>query len=285
MSDSGFTRDDLPFLVEAMDRRHMRRELLAADQPASADFGKDDQVPPGSMSIPDPVTVNQNGTMTEADYKACSMVMAVCQNMVQKTLTDAATAAGIAPDVALKSMNAWLKAYVEFPFPFFTFKDTQSNTYKKDEFSLNADPDVVESIVNIKNVAGLKDAVVGALRKSGGNLASYEGTEQHFNYFGVITAYNETEISVRVIKYAMNLKKTVVKTLCGGFEKTALDSAYDTYQFVADKELMIKMQAKMGDQMVDYMADKLLQFVKAFYDQQLQRFVESIGVILKGESK
>ncbi len=274
---SGFTKEELPFLVEAMDRRFGQRVRVAL---AAAPVGAGDKVG-GDMSIPQPVSVDVNGTMSTEDYKACSMVMAVCQNMVQKSLTDAAKIAGISAADALKDMNAWVQAYVDFPFPFFNFKDTQSDIYKKNDFSVTADPDVVEKIVNIKNMDGLKDAVVGALKKSGGNLASYAGTDRVFNYFGVITGYNQTEIALRVIKFQMHLKTTDVKSLCVSYTQTNLDTAYDTYQFVADKELMIKMQSKMGDKMIEYMAEKLLDFIKDFYDKQLVKYQEALTDILK----
>ncbi|WP_020476487.1 hypothetical protein [Zavarzinella formosa] len=282
---SAWTKADLPFLAKAMDHKHHvggkpRLEREAAAAPAT---GSGDKVN-GDISIPQPLTVDVNGTMTPADYKACAMVMAVCQNMVQKSITDAAKVAGIEAADALKNMNAWVQGYVDFPFPFFNFKDTQSDVYYKADFSLTADPDVVESIINIKGVQGLKDAVVGALKKSGGNLASYEGTDRKFNYFGVITAYNETEIAMRVIKYQMNLKTTVVDSLCVHYSQTNLDTAYDTYQFVADKDLMIKMQAKMGDQLIDYMATKLLAFVEAFYDKELGNYQKNLADLLKGGS-
>ena len=79
----------------------------------------------------------------------------------------------------------------------------------------------------------------------------------------------------------MNLKTTVVKTLCGGGATTNLDTSYDTYQFVADKELMIKMQAKMGSQLVDYFADKLLDFIKTFYDEQLGKYKQNLTNLVK----
>jgi hypothetical protein len=277
--DRPFTKDDLPFLVAAMEEKHAAtprmRLALAAEPP-----GKNDKVQ-GQMSVPEPVTVNANGTMTVEDYKKCSTLMAVCQNMVQKSLVNAAKAAKVEPDAALKNMNAWLQAYMDFPFPFFNFKDSQSKDYKKDDFVLNADPEVIASIVNIKDVAGLKDAVIGALKKSQGNLASYSNTKQAFKYFGIITAYNETEIAIRVIKFAMNMEQTDVESLCVKAQKTHLDSNYDTYQFVADKILMIKMQEKMGDKVIEYMADKLLEFVKAFYDQQLAAYQQSLEKALK----
>ena len=142
-----FSKSDLPFLADAMDAKHLPatgRMLAAAigDAPADSGVGAADKVT-GAMSVPQPVTVDVNGTMTPDDYKACSMVMAVCQNMVQKTLTDAAKNAGVEAAVALKDMNSWVQAYVDFPFPFFSFKDTQSDVYHKDDFSITADPDVV----------------------------------------------------------------------------------------------------------------------------------------------
>jgi hypothetical protein len=275
---SSFTKEDLPFLVEAMHRKAETHNpmILAAVEGA----GAEDKVS-GDMSIPKPLEVDVNGTMSAEDYKACAMVMAVCQNMVQKSITDAAKAAGVEAADALKNMQAWVQGYVDFPFPFFNFKDTQSDVYHKRDFSLTADPDVVAEIVNIKNVDGLKDAVVGALKKSGGNLATYAGTDRKFNYFGVITAYNETEIAIRVIKFQMNLKSTKVDSLCVHYSKTDLDTTYDTYQFVADKDLMIKMQATMGDRLVDYMAEKLLDFVKAFYDKQLSTYQQNLADLLK----
>lgn len=277
MSNS-FTKEDLPFLVEAMDKKAEVQKPMTLAAVKGAEAG--DKVN-GDMSIPKPLEVDVNGTMSVNDYKACAMVMSVCQNMVQKSITDAAKTSGIEAADALKNMQAWVQGYVDFPFPFFNFKDTQSDVYQKNDFSLKADPDVVEEIVNIKGVDGLKNAVVGALKKSGGNLASYEGTDRKFNYFGVVTAYNETEIASRVIKFQMNLKTTKVDSLCVHYTKTNLDTAYDTYQFVADKDLMIKMQAKMGDQLVDYMADKLLEFVKAFYEKQLAAYQQNLSDLLK----
>ncbi len=278
--NNSFTKEDLSFLVEAMDekaRTHNTRIVGAEDIPTT---GTNDKVA-GNMSIPKPIEVDVNGTMSADDYKACSMVMAVCQNMIQKSITDAAKMAGIASVDALKNMNAWVQGYVDFPFPFFTFKDTQSDIYRKKDFSLKTDLNIVESIVNIKNLNGLKDAVVAALKKSGGNLSSYEGTDRKFNYFGVIAAYNKTEISSRIIKFQMNLKTTKVDSLCVHYTQTNLDTAYDTYQFVADKQLMIKIQAKMEAQLVDYMADKLLEFAKAFYDKELANYQHSLVDIIK----
>ncbi|HVI07294.1 MAG TPA: hypothetical protein VND65_03265 [Candidatus Binatia bacterium] len=278
---STWTKEDLPFLVAAMDRRAAGNiHLLRNEAPAPAPL-KADKVG-GDMSIPQPVTVDVQGTMSVEDYKACSMLMAVCQNMVQKSLTDAASRAGIEPADALKNMNAWVKAYLDFPFPFFNFKDTQSDVCVKSNFSVNADPEVVENIVTIKGVAGLKDAVVGALKKAGGNLASYAGTDRKFNYFGIVTAYNQTDIAVRVVKFQMNLKTTDVSSLCVKFTQTNLDTVYDTYQFVADKQLMILMQKKMGDQLIEFMADKLLNFAKAFYNEQLKAYESGlIGIFEK----
>ena len=276
---NSFTKEDLPFLVEAIDKKAKPQKpmMLAVGGAVSKDKVS------GDMSIPEPVEVDVNGTMSAEDYKACAMVMSVCQNMVQKSITDAAKVAGVEAADALKNMNAWVQGYVDFPFPFFNFKDTQSDVYTKNDFSLTTDPDVVEEVVNIKNLDGLKDAVLGALKKSGGNLATYEGTDRKFNYFGVITGYNETEIAIRVIKFQMNLKATKVDSLCVHYTKTSLDTAYDTYQFVADKELMIKMQAKMGDQLIDYMADKLLDFVKAFYDKELASYQKHLTDLLKNK--
>lgn len=277
--NSSFTKEDLSFLVEAMDRK-IKADASDNSLAAFRNDSATDKVG-GDMSIPKPVEVNVNGTMSAEEYKACSMVMAVCQNMVQKSITDAAKVAGIEAADALKNMNAWVQGYVDFPFPFFTFKDTQSDIYKKKDFSLKADPDVVENIVNIKGMGGLKDAVVGALRKSGGNLVSHEGTDRKFNYFGIVTGYNETEIATRVIKFQMNMKTTNVDSLCVKYTQTNLDTSYDTYQFVADKALMIKMQEKMGDKLVSYMADKLLEFIKTFYDDALMNYQQNLSDLLK----
>ena len=208
------------------------------------------------------------------------MVMAVCQNMVQKTITDAAQKKGIPASKALQNMEAWVTGYTAFPFPFFNFVDAQAQDYKNDAFSLTANPDVVDSIVNIQNVANLKGAVVGALRASEGKLLDYSKSKKDFNYFGVITAYTDTAIQIRLVKFQMHMQKTDVKTLCGGTAKTHLDSNYNTFMFAGDKQLMIKMQEKMADKMVDYFAERLMEFLKSFYDQQLADFNDKIANII-----
>lgn len=238
--------------------------------------GQDDQVS-GDMNCSDIADVNQNAGMDLSDFNACAMVMTVCQNMIQKTISDAAYDSGISASVALKNMNAWIQAFVDFPLPFFNFVDTQSNTHSEEKFKLSADSDVVDKILNIKNVADLKDSVSAALHKTGGDIASYEGKETHFNYFGVIKVYFDTRIEFRVVKFSLNLKNTQVKLLCSSSDYTKLDSAYDTYRFEADKDFMILMQKKMGEQMAEIFAEKLLEFVKAFYQTQLDNFKQRIS--------
>lgn len=273
-----FTKHDLPFLSAAMDKRSTHRNLM--QKVALGDSPSTDKVD-GDMSIPKPVVVDANGTMTVEDYKKCSMIMAVCQNMVQKSLTDAAKAAGIPADQALKSLSAWTQAYVDFPLPIFNFKDTQSNEYHEKAFSITANPDVVEKVVNIKGVPDLKDAVIGALKASGGKLISYKNEKRKFNYFGIITGYHETEISIRLVKFQMDLTETNVESLCVKTVSTQLDSFYDTYQFVGDKEMMIKLQAKMQDRLVDSFAEKLFQFINDFYDDQLKNYQKNLENLLK----
>lgn len=237
----------------------------------------------GNMDCSDIALVDLNAGMSAADYKACSMVMSVCQNMIQKTISDAASEAHIEAAVALKNMNAWVQAYVDFPLPFFNFVDTQSDDYKKTDFKLSADPDIVDKVLNIKNVPDLKDAVSATLHKTGGDIVSYQGTTRHFNYFGIIKAYFDTRIEFRAVKYSLNLKETNVKVLCSSTDVTKLDSTYDTYLFEADKYFMVKMQEKMGDQMADYFAEMLFTFIKAFYQTQMDGFKEKlVNIFQKG---
>ncbi len=44
---------------------------------------------------------------------------------------------------------------------------------------------------------------------------------------------------------------------------------------------MIKMQAKMGDELIDYLADKLLEFVKSFYESELNDWSTNLQNIIK----
>jgi hypothetical protein len=274
------TQSDLPFLAEAMQAAKQRAQtaLLAAAPAAPA---PPEQIPGGAMSIPKPVSVDANSDMSADDFKACSTIMSVVQNMVQKTLTDAAAAANVPLADALVNMDAWVQAYVDFPFPFFNFSERQSDVYKKDNFSLSVDPEVVENFLSLKGVAGLKDAVLGALKKSNGVLVSYEGTDRNFNYFGVVTTYRDAGIDVRLIKFQMLLKTTNVKALCVTFDQTNFSSAYDTFKFTADTQLMLAMQKKMGDKLVDYFANQLLNFAASFYDDQMKNFKTNMTNLLK----
>ncbi len=44
---------------------------------------------------------------------------------------------------------------------------------------------------------------------------------------------------------------------------------------------MIKMQAKIGDQLIDDMADRLLEFVTAFHDRHLANDQQNLADLLK----
>ncbi len=264
------TQKDLPLLVLAMDRKKAANGITTLVSSAN------DKVQ-GEMSIDNPLEIAVQGSMSQEEYKSCSLIMTVCQNMVQKVITDAAKARNIPPADALKQMNVWIQGFVDFPFPFFNFKDTQSQTISKNDFSLSLDASLVESIVNISNVKGLVDAVIGALKKSGGKLVDYKNQNKKFNYFGIITGYNVTEVSTRVIKFQLDLKSTDIAALCGSFAKTKLDSAYDTYQFVGDKNLLIETHKKIGDGPSDYFAKKLMVFMEEFYENQLKKYKDGLG--------
>jgi len=271
-------KEDVPFLVEAMNRKH---GLAGHTMTAAAEPLGEDKVT-GDMNIPNPVEVNVQGNMSIEDYQKCSMIMAVCTNMVQQTIANAAIDAGIQISDAIRNMDAWVTGFTTFPFPFFNFKDQQDDTYVKQDFSLKADPEVVEKIVNIKNLSGLKDSVLGALKASGGELGKFSKEERTFNYFGVITGYNETDISIRVIKYGMHMKNTDAKALCVTYAQTELNSSYDTYQFIGDKYMMIKMQEAIQEKLIEKIAAKLLEFIDEFYEQQLMSFRGRIkDIILK----
>ncbi len=234
------------------------------------------------MSVPEPVEVSIEGTMTRADYEKCSIIMAVCTNMVQQTIANAALESGIQVTEAIKNMDAWVTGFVRFPFPFFTFQSQQDDNYDKNDFSLKADPEVIEKVLNIKNVVQLKDAIIGALKASEGEIAKYSKQVRDFKYFGVITAYNETNISTRVVKYALHMENTDAKALCVTYASTALKSSYDTYEFVGDKYMMIKMQQAIQDKLIEKIAFRLLEFIDQFYEQQLVDFRSAVKGIVSG---
>ena len=235
----------------------------------------------GKMNIKEALQIDVNSDMSEKDYKACSRVMSICKNMVQKTLVEAAAAEGVKTADALVNMDAWVDGYVNFPFPFFNFRERQSDKYEKSEFSLKVNTDVVEAIVNVKNVPNLKDAVFKALKANSGELGKYSKQKRDFKYFGNLNAYKKDAIETRVIKFSMHMEKTDVSILCGSTSKTNLNTSYDTFLFDTDKELMIKMQEKMQDKLDDYFADKLLQFMKDFYDRELIKFKDRMREIVK----
>lgn len=123
-------KKDLDFLVKVMEKRIEPQSETPVN--AGGTIG-------GEMSIPEPMRVNSLGDMDRAVYKKCSTIMAVCVNMVQKMLTDAANEAGIKPSDALKNIDAWVASFVDFPLPIFTFSETQTQNYKKDD-SLSPPP-------------------------------------------------------------------------------------------------------------------------------------------------
>jgi len=235
----------------------------------------------GPMNIPEPMQLHENGDMTPEDFRKCSSMMNICLNMVQQTITNAAKISNIPVTEALKSMDAWVTGLTDFPLPIFNFRDAQHQTINQEKFSIDVNPDVIDSILSIRNVPALKDSIIKALQKTNGHLASYSKLDKTFNYFGIITGYSSSEISIRAVKFGMRMKETEVKSLCGGGSQTRLDSDYDTYQFVGDKEMMIKIWEKNIDRTADYIANALFDLMKSFYDKQLVEYGEKVKNLLR----
>lgn len=270
-----YTSEEMNILKEAIKRKAKKDEV--------ASLPSNDADSKTEMSIPDPIEVHVKNTMSNEEYMACSMMIAVCKNMIQKSITDAAEKNGVSVSDALKNCDAWIKGFVDFPFPFFNFEQMQEQDYKNDEFSLSANPEVIEAIVNIKNVPDLKNAVIGALKDAGpkGNLASYSNTDKKFTYFGVLTAYQEKDIAMRIVEFSMNMKNTEVKSLCGGVQKTHLDTHYRTYVFTADKEMMIMMQSKMKDKTIEIISQYFLNFLEEFYKAEYEKYKKMMESLIK----
>lgn len=277
-----WTKEDLRFLATRMDYKFEDNMMFVTSAGGLDDNEENnDKIQNQAMSTPKPLTIDVQGNMTADDYIKCSFVMATCQSMIHNILVDIAKASNIPERDALKNMDAWVKAYVEFPFPFFNFVDTQSDVFQKENFNVKTDAELIEKAVNIKGIPNLKEAVIGAVKAASANLPSHSEQDRNFNYLGIVTGYNATNISTRVIKYQMNMKKTKVDSLCVHYTDTAVDTRYDTYQFVADKEMMIRMYAKTGDKPVDYLAAKLLNFLQNFYDTQFTKFTDQLRNVIK----
>lgn len=230
----------------------------------------------GEMTIPEPMLVSANNGMTGDDYNACSSIVSVCRNMIQQVIVESNKGK---EDSAIRDMGAWVRGFLNFPFPFFNFIDYQSDNYKEDNFSFSADGDVVEKILTVKGVPDLKNAVFAALHSAGtdGKLLEYSKKERDFEYFGIINAYTETDVFIRIIRFTMHMKNTEVKALCSKTQKTALDSSYVTYRFGANKALMIDVQKAMNEGMVEDIAGELLSFIKKKNKDALNNFSKEVN--------
>jgi hypothetical protein len=78
------------------------------------------------------------------------------------------------------------------------------------------------------------------------------------------------------------MKNTEAKSLCVTYASTELNISYNTYEFVGDKYMMIKMQEAVQDKLVDKMAEKLLIFIDDFYQKQLEDYNDKIKNIISG---
>lgn len=116
-------KDFNDFLLQAIEEKNKRQTAgtrsIRKDSLGSSQVGIQDNVS-GDMDCSSIANVDLNASMSLSDFRACSMVMNVCQNMIQKTISDAALASGVEAAVALKNMNAWVQAFVDFPLPFST---------------------------------------------------------------------------------------------------------------------------------------------------------------------
>ena len=261
---------DLSFLEEPFKERIAELEKPEMLKSAGLDNMQ------GEMSISEPMMISANNGMTGDDYNACSSIVSVCRNMIQQVIVEANPGS---EEKAILDMGAWVKGFLNFPFPIFQFIDYQKDTYKEDNFSFSADTNAVEKILTVKGVPDLKDAVFAALHSAGedGKLAAYSKKERDFEYFGIINAYTQTDIFIRVIRFTMHMQNTDVQALCTKTQKTALNSEYVTYRFSADKGLMIKLQEVLSAGMVEDIAGELLKFIKAQSRHALDHFSEEVN--------
>ena len=86
---------------------------------------------------------------------------------------------------------------------------------------------------------------------------------------------------MRIVEFVMKMQNTEVKSLCGGTVETHLDTHYRTYEFTADKEMMMMMQSRMKDKTVEIISDFFISFLEEFYRKQYEQYLKMMELTVK----
>lgn len=144
--------------------------------------------------------------------------------------------------------DAWIEYFSKFPL---VFNFASRRTVKKDfkDFSLSTNGELIGSLVDAKAPQDVKDDLVAAIKKSGGELAKTSDEKQSVQYLSLIRVYGKAS---RLVIYKAQLDKDVktIKTVCASAQKMDIKVLYDQVDFEINNQLAIGLQKPILDKTI-----------------------------------
>ena len=205
------------------------------------------------------------GNISAEDEAKLRFIMQFVQNQGTNALADAKK------DFTHDS-EAWIEFFARYPL-LFNFRSRRSKKFEEKEFSLTVNTKMMDTFIDAKAPADIKEAFKQALQDSGGEVLSTTKKNNDLQYLALIRSYDKAA-TLTIYRAMLKMEVSTVKTLCGGTQKAELKMEYDEIVFEINNMLALAIYPDLSKQATEVAIKFMKDFFLKFAEDEFKKFYE-----------
>ncbi len=170
-----------------------------------------------------------------------------------------------------RNPELWIAFFARYPL-LFNFRERESKTFDKKEFSLDANAELITDCLGANTPKSIADSFIKALQKASGKVISASSENEHLQYLTLIRSYDKAS-TLTIYRAELKLEVKKVKTICAGTAKQDLHIDYDRTVFEINNLLAQALYEPLvkaaKDELVARLTEFFLKMAREQFDEQM----------------
>lgn len=169
-----------------------------------------------------------------------------------------------------RNPELWIAFFARYPL-LFNFRERESKTFDKKEFSLDANAELITDCLGANTPKSIADSFIKALQKASGKVISASSENEHLQYLTLIRSYDKAS-TLTIYRAELKLEVKKVKTICAGTAKQDLHIDYDRTVFEINNLLAQALYEPLVKAAKDELVARLTEFFLKMAREQFDDF-------------
>lgn len=166
----------------------------------------------------------------------------------------------------------WIAFFARYPL-LFDFRERESKTFDKKEFSLDANAELINDCLGANTPKNIADAFIKALQKASGKVIETSSEDEHLQYLTLIRTYDKAS-TLTIYRAELKLEVKKVKTICAGTAKQDLHIDYDRIVFEINNALAQAVYEPLMKTAKAELVTRLTEFFQSMAKEEFDAFDE-----------